>query len=386
MKRTTLKLAVLIISMMQPIITAANSVLADIQKTYPNISENWIMQLVSLPFLLTIPATILTGKLAEKIDKKKLLLFGIALSTVAGLLPIFLDGFTPIMISRLFVGIGVGIVIPFMTSLIADYFEGHERDNLFGLQGTFVNMGSITYYLIGGLLGAISWRMNFYVFIIGFIIFLITLRFLPKQQTAEQKQSVKAPLVKEIFIFGFTMCVITILGYSFNAHLSFVISADKMGNAATAGIITTFFSLGGLLSGFYYGIVYRIVKSYTTAFSVAILGIGVVIGSLTYSTGIMMAAAFFTGTGMALTIAAFLSRVAATVPKESVTIGMAVILSSVSLGIFVTPTFASAVKVVFTAMTYRGLFGLCAALLFLGAFISLLLNLRKQRLLSSVRQ
>ena len=379
MKKTSLKIAILMISVLQTLISAANSVLADIQKAFPAISENWVMQLVSLPFLLTIPATILSGKLSEKMDKKKILLFGIALSTVAGFFPIFLKSFILIMISRLFVGIGIGIVIPFMTSLIAEYFQGHERDNLFGLQGTFVNIGSITYFLIGGLLGAISWRMNFYVFAIGFIVFIVVLSFIPKHKNTEIKQSSKAPLGKQIFILSFTLCIIMVLGYVFIFHLSFLIADENIGNAATAGIITTFFSLGGLLSGLYYGKLFRIAKSFTTAFSIAIIGIGLLIGCLTHSIGIMIAAAFVAGSGMALTTATFFSRAAVSVPEESTTIGMAVVLSSISLGIFISPSFSTLLKAIFKAITYRESFGLCALLLFLGAVISLLLNIKKQK-------
>ncbi len=122
MKNTKLKLAMLMISMLQPIIGAANSVLSEIRKAFGSISESSVQQLVSIPFLVTVPATILAGRLSLRFPKKKLLLFGIGLTTAAGLFPVFVHDFTLIFISRLFVGVGVGFVIPFMTGLIADFF------------------------------------------------------------------------------------------------------------------------------------------------------------------------------------------------------------------------------------------------------------------------
>ena len=171
MKNTRLKLAVLMISMLQPIIAAASSVLAEIQKQFVNVNENWVQQLISIPFLVTVPATIVAGRLSLRFSKKNLLLFGIGLSTAAGVFPVFVNSFTLIFISRILVGIGVGFVIPFMTGLIADFFLGHERDHLFGLQGTFVNLGSILFFFIGGILGAINWHYNFLVFLVGLVDF-----------------------------------------------------------------------------------------------------------------------------------------------------------------------------------------------------------------------
>jgi MFS family permease len=344
MKNTKLKLAVLMISMLQPIIGAANSVLSEIRKAFGSISESSVQQLVSIPFLVTVPATILAGRLSLRFPKKKLLLFGIGLTTAAGLFPVFVHDFTLIFISRLFVGVGVGFVIPFMTGLIADFFHGHERDHLFGLQGTAVNLGAVLFFLIGGILGGINWHYNFLVFLIGIIIFPMVLLFLPEQKTAEPQAQKNEPFIKKIFFICLAMLGIHTIANTFSLNLSFVIAESRIGDASITGTIIAFTSLGGLLTGLLYQRILDLARRFVVAIAIFLLAAGLFIASLSYSIALMIVAAFFVGCGSALIVAAYLTKISDRVSGQSRTVAMAFLLAAVSIGVFVSPIYTMLIK------------------------------------------
>lgn len=382
MKNTRLKLAVLMISMLQPIIAAASSVLAEIQKQFVNVNENWIQQLISIPFLVTVPATIVAGRLSLRFSKKKLLLFGIGLSTAAGVFPVFVSSFTMIFISRILVGIGVGFVIPFMTGLIADFFLGHERDHLFGLQGTFVNLGSILFFFIGGILGAINWHYNFLVFLVGLVIFPIVLLFLPRQGIIEPHSSDKSPFVKKIIPICLAMFGIQMIGNTFALNLSFVISESKIGDASVTGLIISFTSLGGLLSGLFYQKILSVAHRFVPTIAIVLLSVGMLIASLSYSTGLMIVAAFCIGSGSALIVAAYLTRISNRISSESTTIAMSFLLATISLGVFASPIYAMFIKLLPIFTQSRSIFSISSITLACFAIGSVILTIIRQERVS----
>ena len=220
MKHLHLKLAILIVSILQPITNAVSPVLSDLQRAFPEVDNGWILQLLSLPSLVAVPVSLLSGTLSARISKKTLLLCGTALITLAGIAPMLIHSFVLIMITRILVGIGVGIVIPFMTGLITDFFEGHEKNALFGFQGAFVNMGSVCYLLLGGILGAVSWRLNFAVFFIGAAIFVVVFRMLPEPPAVTEKTSSPMSLKKEIYFVILLMFMISTLAFSFFSQIN----------------------------------------------------------------------------------------------------------------------------------------------------------------------
>ncbi|RCX16046.1 putative MFS family arabinose efflux permease [Anaerobacterium chartisolvens] len=375
MKKYTLMLSILSISMLQAIISGISPVLADIKRAFPDVSEVLVMQLLSLPFIFTVPASLISGKLSEKLSKKTILLFGITLTTVSGIIPMFVSNFYLILIVRIFTGIGVGLVIPFMVSLIVDFFEGSEREYLFGIQGTFVCIGSITYYVLGGLLGAINWHLNFSIFFIGLLVITLVMLYLPGKDKHENKAENKstALISKRQLVICFLVFAAALLISVFTARLSFLITGEGIGNAATTGIITMFTSVGGLMAGLYFGKLSRILNRFVVTLAIFLAGLGIFIAANTHQAGIMMLAALILGSGSALSVAAFMSMIASASSGASNTFVTAVFMSSISLGMSGAPIFTSVLSHLVPSFSARGIYTLTAVLLFLYSLMSFLI-------------
>src|SRR3954451_24136955 len=117
--------------------------------------------------VLTIPALMIalfspiTGRLIDHYGRLKILWFALALYAVAGSAGFYLHNLYHILISRAVLGISVGMSMTIVITLIADYFEGIERQKFVGIQIAFMSMGGILFIGLGGILADQGWRYPF---------------------------------------------------------------------------------------------------------------------------------------------------------------------------------------------------------------------------------
>lgn len=127
--------------------------------------------------ILTIPALFIAvfspvvGALIDRFGRLKLMLSSLILYGLAGTSGYFMNDLYSILVGRALLGIGVAGVMTSTITLIADYFEGTERNAFMGLQGAFVALGGVISITLGGLLAEISWQAPFLIYISAFIIF-----------------------------------------------------------------------------------------------------------------------------------------------------------------------------------------------------------------------
>ena len=75
-----------------------------------------------------------------------------------------------ILISSAVLGIAVGMSMTIVITLIADYFEGMERQKFVGLQIAFMSLGGIIFIGLGGVLADIGWRYPFLIYLFSLLV------------------------------------------------------------------------------------------------------------------------------------------------------------------------------------------------------------------------
>src|SRR5699024_9998554 len=136
--------------------------------------------------------------LTSKMTKRTIILIGLIIYLIGGVGPQFVSSIEMLIGLRLFLGAGVGLVMPLSMSLINDYFKGKERTQMMGYISAFSNFGGIITMLLAGWLATFGWRTPFNVHFLGLIIFILIFFFLPKgeiQQPEENKKKSKLPIV-----------------------------------------------------------------------------------------------------------------------------------------------------------------------------------------------
>lgn len=67
-------------------------------------------------------------------------------------------------------GIAVAAVLTSCTTLIGDFYEGHERNRFMGLQAAFMSYSGVLFPLASGALVSISWQHPFGVYAVAFLV------------------------------------------------------------------------------------------------------------------------------------------------------------------------------------------------------------------------
>ncbi len=120
--------------------------------------------------LLTIPGAAialtapLLGWLSDRIGRRSLITAAIVLYAGAGTSGLWLDALPTLLMGRVFLGVAVGAVLATATALIGDYFEGAEREKVFGWQAAATGFGGVIFLLAGGVLADAGWRGPFAVY------------------------------------------------------------------------------------------------------------------------------------------------------------------------------------------------------------------------------
>ena len=124
MKRSNAKIGIFMSAILMMGVIGVSSSLAVIAEKFNLQIMDVVAGLISVSCLAMIPVTVLSGILMSYISKKVLLITGIILFILGGVLPAQMDSFQMIVAMRALFGIGIGIIQPTCSSLVAENYEG----------------------------------------------------------------------------------------------------------------------------------------------------------------------------------------------------------------------------------------------------------------------
>ncbi|WP_417564642.1 MFS transporter [Microbacterium sp.] len=134
---------------------------------------------ILVPMIVAIPALMIAifapfaGQIVDRLGRKRLLIGALVLYSLVGTAPVWLEGLTEILVSRVLVGVCEAAIMTVCTTLIVDYFhEEHRRKRYLGLQTVTTTLAATVFIIVGGALGAGGWHVPFWVYLAGVIIAL----------------------------------------------------------------------------------------------------------------------------------------------------------------------------------------------------------------------
>lgn len=193
-KTSNLKLTILLVSSLtiMSIVTISPS-LPEMSTAFSHIhnAEFLVKLVLTLPALFIAFSAPLAGALIDRYGRLKLLWTSLLLYAVSGASGFILADLYQILISRAVLGISVGISMTIVTTLVADYFEGMERQKFVGLQIAFMSIGGILFIGIGGVLADINWRYPFLLYLFALIVLPLTIFFLHEPKRVQSKKVIQ---------------------------------------------------------------------------------------------------------------------------------------------------------------------------------------------------
>jgi MFS family permease len=204
---------------------------------------------VLVPIVLTVPALIIgltapfAGFIADRIDRKRVLIIAMIGYTIFGTAPLYLDTLGAIIGSRVLVGLCEAAIMTCCTTLIADYWSGPRRSRYLGLQTLLASVSATVFLGVGGALGSSGWRTPFWLYLAA-IVLAVPMALLIWQPPASGRTE-KLPPVPWRRLRA--PCLVTLGGgivfYALIVELSFVLDEAGVTATATIGALSALMSL-----------------------------------------------------------------------------------------------------------------------------------------------
>ena len=163
--------------------------LSVIQAYLSDSNQLFVQMIISVPALFIVMTNFLFPKFCNVFGTKILVLIGLLFYTAGGCAAGLFDNIFLVLVMRALVGVGVGIVMPLSTGLLAYYFRPEQQVGLMGYSSAMNQMGGVIATLLSGLLANISWRASFLVYLMGLISIVLCLIFLPNDRITQEGRS-----------------------------------------------------------------------------------------------------------------------------------------------------------------------------------------------------
>ncbi|MBV7272592.1 MFS transporter [Clostridium sp. PL3] len=333
------KAAVLSIALLMYTTSMTTPALGEIARAFPSVSPELIKQIAALPSLMMVIFSLVAGQLERFMSKKKILYIAMILQFVGGILPMFSNNMTFILIMRGVFGAGYGLLFPLPTPILADMFQGDEFKSLMGYKSAIGALAGVVFQMLGGVLAAISWRYAF----LGFLLIIpIGLFIAFKVPDIESKKVSKGgtssgKLTSKTYILSFLNALLNILQFTFMTNVAMVMAEGKIGNATEAGVVLTAFTGGAFFAGLVYGKIFNIFKRFTIVIAVALVGVSflILLSVNTYPMYVMVGIIF--GLGFGTYNPDFGIKLVASADKAASARAFSIYVALMGLGQFVSP-------------------------------------------------
>ena len=130
----------------------------------------------SLPGIVLAP---LIGVLADRYGRRAVLVPCLVAYGLAGGSVVLLRSFEVVLALRVVQGAAASGLVTLAVTLIGDSFAGRQRNQLMGVNGAVISVGTAAYPLLGGALAELTWTAPFALYLLGVPVGLLALRALP---------------------------------------------------------------------------------------------------------------------------------------------------------------------------------------------------------------
>jgi len=149
----------------------------------------WVMGVYTLSTAIFMPVT---GVLADRLGRKKVLIPALIINGIAGTGAALSGRFEIILVFRFFQGIGIAGMMPMVMTLVGDLYDSENRVKAMGAISATTGIGSALAPFLGGVLAGIVWRIPFFLYFLtiplSFLIFII----IPETKSDEKHKPISS--------------------------------------------------------------------------------------------------------------------------------------------------------------------------------------------------
>jgi MFS transporter, ACDE family, multidrug resistance protein len=202
---------------------------SSIAPAFPSIARSLDVSSAQIGLLITfftLPGIFFTpifGILADRYNRKVILVPSLFLFGIAGTACAFADSFHQLLMFRAIQGVGSAALGVLNLTLIGDLYSGQKRATVMGYNGSVLSIGTAVYPAIGGALAIIGWNYPFFLSLLAIPVGLLALFFLKQKNFSngmgmklyfnEIKSALMTRMVLGLFLGMFLTFIILYGGY-----------------------------------------------------------------------------------------------------------------------------------------------------------------------------
>jgi len=367
------KFSLLSISILLMSHLAISPVIPNLYKFYHESNQN--IGLASVESLATIPAMMITifvllsNGVIKFIGKKNTVLLGLLLIFIFGIVPAFTTNFKVVLISRLFLGAGIGLFNSLSISMISDFFDEEHRGTMIGLRTAFLNIGKALTTFISGYLLIYGIQYTFLVYALALPIFIIFLLFVPNAENINNKK-VSIKFHKETIILTLLTFLVGISYMGATIKIPTLLAEKYHYQPDVARNLLTILALSGILSGVVFGILVKRFRNLTLPIMLSFMTIGSVLFALTNNIVIFYIAAIFIGISFVGTMSFNFFYISNKLENKFINFATSVILVGGNIGVILTPVVLTKIPEALNLEKYTTPFFITTALMLVSTLVS----------------
>lgn len=319
---------------------AVSPILGDLNGIFPKATDLEIQMLTSLPSLLIIPFVLLSGKLSEGPGKLRTLTVGLVLFFLSGAACLFARSMTGLIVISCLLGVGAGMVIPFSTGIVVDYFTGDHRIRQLGYSSSINNLTLVLATIVTGYLADVEWHLPFLVYTLPGISLALSLFLRRQPAAAEPEQSAQlrhksidrrklAELMGLYFFITYTVLVVTF-------YTAFLVDDYKIASSFSGVLISLFF-LAIMLPGLFIGRIIRRLRRNLNFVSLLLICAGLLCCGIFRDRTMLAAGCLLAGLGYGAMQPIIYDKAATIAPPRSATLALSFVMSVNYLAVMVCP-------------------------------------------------
>jgi MFS family permease len=287
----------------------------------------------------------LAGYLADRFQRRTVLLCALVLYGAFGTAPMFLDPIAAVVIARFGLGIAEAIIMTSCFALLADYFAADERNRWLAYLASFIALAATGFYVIGGVLGTLSWRAPFAAYGAGVPIFLAAslILFEPDRAIPSAASADRAEPARGAFfdpgLLG-TLAVTTassILFFIVPLQFAVLLNEDGAQSSLAMGLLLACAGLGNPLGALAFRWTARFGTSLNLVWAFVISSVGLLLAAWSTNPAIATAGAFVNQLGAGITYPVLMASAMNQLPPNLRGRGGGMWLSAFFIGQFLSP-------------------------------------------------
>ncbi len=318
---------------------------------YPDLPYTSVLLVSTISSLLMIPGSLVAGAALGKVKFKTMALISMGGIMIFGMLPYFIRPLTAVYVFRGIVGFCIGLGFPLQSTLALQLFNDKERPRALGFATVSLSVGSIVFMVVSGMLADQNAAYP-YLFHAILLIPLILVLTLLKEPSAEDKvETVEAPsqvpetgkMPPYAIFTAFMFAVVFFAFYPVLLNMSSVCANENIGGATVAGILLALYTVGNCIGGFIFEPLHRFAGKLVVPIGLVFWILGTACFAFGHNVPLIIIGVLLSGTAVQTVWPGTVNTYSEYVPKNKQSMAVAIFVSGMNIGCFLTTYFIGAV-------------------------------------------